>query len=145
MLGHTVLGQKEITGGGGEIQQTIRTQAVHQSRDGTKLMEIVPDGDEGDGQQQVLALGRVVLSYDGEHGLGELGPGHDAAVGTLVQEIQEAVGGMGGMAVMTAVREQTELAVEKDDGIAGLEKVLGRGGATGTSGEVVDEADGLLL
>lgn len=73
MLGHAVLRQEEVAGGSGEVQQATRAQAVHETGDGAQLVQIVPDGYEGQGQQQVVAPGGVILAQDGEHGLGVLG------------------------------------------------------------------------
>ena len=49
------------------------------------------------------------------------------------------------MAVMARIRQQGELSVEEDDGITGLEEILGGRGAPRSGGEVVDEADRLIL
>lgn len=49
------------------------------------------------------------------------------------------------MAVVARVRQEAELPVQEDDGVACFEEVLGGGGAAGAGGEVVDEADGLGL
>lgn len=46
---------------------------------------------------------------------------------------------------MARVGQEGELSVEEDDGVAAREEVLGGSGAAGTGGEVVDEADGLVL
>lgn len=46
---------------------------------------------------------------------------------------------------MTGVGKQRELPVEKYDGIASLEKVLGGGGTAGARGKVVDKAHSLVL
>lgn len=59
-----------------------------------------------------------------------------------MKKIQEAVRCM---AIVSAVGEQTELPVEKDDGVSRLEKVFGGSGTTSSSGEVIDEADSLLF
>lgn len=59
-----------------------------------------------------------------------------------MKEVQEAVRCM---AVMPAVREQTELPVEEDDSVSRLEEVLGGSSTAGSSRKVVDEADGLLF
>lgn len=115
---------------------------MHEPGDGTQLVQVVPDSDEGYRQQQVLTPRCLVLAKDGEHLLAELGLCHHTAVRTLVKEVQETVRCV---TVMSAVREQTELAVEEDDGVSRLEEILGGGGTTGSGGEVVDEADGLLF
>jgi len=43
------------------------------------------------------------------------------------------------------VRQEAELPVQEYDSVSGLQEVLRAGGATGASGEVVDEADCLIL
>lgn len=142
VLGHAVLGHEEIRHGRGQVQQAVGAEGVHELGYRPQLVQVVGDGDKGQHEQPAVLLGRVVLSQHPEHLVLVLRVGDDAAVVALGHEVQKAVGGV---AVVPTVRKQRELPVHEDDGIAGLEKVLGRGGTSGTGAEVVNKPDRLLL
>lgn len=143
VLGHALRRHEKVGHGGGQVQQAPGPEGPHEARQGAQLVQVVADGDEGDHEQHVGVAGAAVLGQHVAH-LGGVVAGAplDLARGPGAQEVEEAVLGVGEVA---RVGEQAELAVQEDDGVAGLEEVLGRGGPAGARREVVDEADRLLL
>lgn len=143
VLGHALRRHEKVRHGGGQVQQAPGPQGPHEARQGAQLVQVVADGDEGDHEQHVGVAGAAVLGQHVAH-LGGVVAGAplDLARRPGAQEVEEAVLGVGEVA---RVGEQAELAVQEDDGVAGLEEVLGRGGPAGARREVVDEADRLLL
>lgn len=104
-------------------------------------MQVIANGDKGQQQEHVVAAGALVLAQDVEDPDRVVRPHSDAAVGVLVEEIKETVGGVG---VMARVGEQAELAMEEYDGISSREEVFGTGSTTGTGREVLVGFDSML-
>lgn len=142
MVGHALRGYEEVGDGGCEVEKTAGTEGLHELRDGAEHEEVVVDGCEWEGKEQVLLFCCIVFAQDADHLLAVSFVRYYASIRTFAQEIQETVCRM---AVMPRVWQKTVLTVEEYDGIAGLEKVLGGCCATSSSTEVVDESHGVFL
>jgi len=154
VLGHPVRGNEEIAHGSGQIKQGVVAQDLHPQRHLSEQEEVASDSGVRQQEQRLLLLGTSVLPEDIEH-LGAVLLTHDdiSTIGArtipilpdptpLGKVVEEAVGGM---RVVTRVREQRELPVQKDHGVASLQKILRRGGAARAGRKVVDESYGLVL
>ena len=143
VLRHLLGWHEEVRHGRGQVQQTPGPEDRHEAGNCTQLMQIITNGNKRDGQEHIIPPGPLIRLEDLGHLRLDIIPRFHAPLAVLLEEIQVAP--RGSMGVVPGKGDETELAVEEDDGVALGEEVLGAGGAAGPGAEVVDEADRLLL
>lgn len=117
--------QEEVGDSSSQVEQSITSQLLHRPAHAAQHVQVVVDGDEGQHQEQVLALDLAIPSQDLEHEPVVLAADRDLPrLRIQVQEVEEAVRLM---AVVPAVRLQAELPVQEDDSVAGRDEILGAG------------------
>lgn len=162
MLGHAVARDEEVADGGGEVEQRVRAQRLHQVRERAQLEQVLGHGRERQEQEEIVLLRVPVLAQHGAHLVLVFAADDDAAVIVvcpcscirsatacwglfrflLIHKIQKAIRRV---AVVPRVRQQTELPVQEDHRIPLLQEIFGRRRAPRARGEIVDEAHRLVL
>lgn len=117
-----VIGEEEVGHGSGEVVHALASEGRHDASDGAEEPEVVVDGLEVDAEDAAFVVGLVVRLEDGQE-LGGLSR-NDVDLVAIVhcQEVQE---GVHRVAIVTAEGAQRVGAVKEDDGVAGLQEVLG--------------------